>query len=106
MPALFPCRVKSEIIQDIAKDFPDIPMKEVAYAASTIIELIASALISGERVEIRGFGSFTLRYYRPRKAHNPRTGEKVATFERFRPHFKPGKELKKRINDAFLDEKT
>lgn len=99
----FPCRVKSAIIQDIASEFHDIPFQEVAYATSTVIELISSALISGDRVEIRGFGSFSLRYYQPRRAHNPKTGEKVATFGRYRPYFKPGKELKQRVNDTYIN---
>jgi integration host factor subunit beta len=97
-------RVKSQIIQDIAEKFKDIPIKHVAFASNTIIELMAAALIAGDRIEIRGFGSFALRYYPPRKAHNPKTGEIVATYGRYRAHFKPGKGLKKRINDTFLEE--
>ena len=61
---------------------------------------MSKSLILGRRIEIRGFGSFTLHYRAPRKAHNPKTGERVVTEAKYSPHFKPGKALRERINES------
>ncbi len=61
---------------------------------------MSEALIHGQRIEIRGFGSFSLHYRPPRNAHNPKTGEKVVTEAKYSPHFKPGKELRERVNSS------
>ena len=66
----------------------------------TIINCMTRALSAGERIEIRGFGSFSLRYRRPRIGRNPKSGIKVQINERYVPHFKPGKNLKKRVNQG------
>ena len=64
-----------------------------------ILETISDSLINKDRVEIRGFGSFELRYRQPRQARNPKTGEAVQTTGHYTIHFKPGKELKERVNN-------
>lgn len=90
--------IKSELITTLAAKMTDLTEKQVTEGTNKIIELMTSALIEGNRIEIRGFGSFTLHHRRPRNAHNPKTGERVVTKEKFSPHFKPGKELKERVN--------
>lgn len=92
--------IKSELIQKIADKFPQIPEKVVAQCVGTIIDNMSTTLASGERIEIRGFGSFSLHYRPPRNAHNPKTGERVLTAPKYSPHFKPGKGLRERINNA------
>lgn len=90
--------IKSELIEQIAARMTHLSEKQVADGINTIIELMSDALISGQRIEIRGFGSFSLHYRPPRNAHNPKTGEKVVTEAKHSPHFKPGKELRDRVN--------
>lgn len=72
--------------------------KELNQCTNLIIDLIRNTLGNGGRIEIRGFGSFCLHYQARRNAHNPKTGEKVIAQPRYRPHFKPGKELRDRVN--------
>lgn len=90
--------IKSELIEHIAARMTHLTEKQVADGINKIIELMSEALIDGERIEIRGFGSFSLHYRKPRHAHNPKTGEKVMTAAKYSPHFKPGKELRDRVN--------
>lgn len=66
-------------------------------AVRKLIEVMTASLSTGERIEIRGFGSFSLRYHPERTARNPKTGEKVRVSGKYVPHFKPGKELKNRV---------
>ena len=72
--------------------------KDVELGVNQIFDCIANALSKGDHVEIRGFGSFSLRYRKPRKARNPKTGEDVVTEAKYVPHFKPGKEMRERVN--------
>ena len=90
--------IKSELIKRIATHMADMPEKQVADSVNKILELMSDALIKGQRIEIRGFGSFSLHYRPPRNAHNPKTGEKVVTLAKHSPHFKPGKELRERVD--------
>ncbi len=90
--------IKSELIDNISAKMTHLPEKKVAKGINLILQSMSEALCEGERIEIRGFGSFRLRRRLPRTAHNPKTGEKVVTEEKFSPHFKPGKELKERVN--------
>lgn len=92
--------IKSELIDKLAARMTDLPEKQVAAAVNHILDLMADALVDGERIEIRGFGSFALRHRPPRAAHNPKTGEKVMTKSKYSPHFKPGKELRERVNES------
>lgn len=90
--------IKSELIKQIANQLMDIPEKKIAESVNHLIELMANELHQGRRIEIRGFGSFSLHHRPPRNAHNPKTGEKVLTEEKYSPHFKPGKALKERVD--------
>ena len=90
--------IKSELIADLSAKMTQLPEKQVADCINRILELMSEALINNKRIEIRGFGSFSLHYRAPRNAHNPKTGEKVVTAAKHSPHFKPGKELKERVN--------
>jgi len=90
--------IKSELIESLASKMTHLPEKQVADSINHILELMSEALINGKRIEVRGFGSFSLHYRPPRNAHNPKTGEKVITKAKYSPHFKPGKELRERVN--------
>ncbi len=90
--------IKSELIATLAATMTHMPEKQVTDSINHMLELMSAALINGERIEIRGFGSFSLHYRPPRNAHNPKTGEKVMTAAKYSPHFKPGKELRERVN--------
>ncbi|MEM7098149.1 MAG: integration host factor subunit beta [Pseudomonadota bacterium] len=74
--------------------------KDVELAVKTMIEQMSQTLASGDRIEIRGFGSFSLHYRAPRIGRNPKTGESVGLAGKHVPHFKPGKELRDRVNAA------
>ena len=89
---------KSDLIEKISFSHGQLPYKDVELSVKTIIERMADRLSSGERVEIRGFGSFSLHYRAPRMGRNPKTGERVSLRGKHVPHFKPGKELRERVN--------
>ncbi len=95
--------VKSDLIIALSEKV-SLPFKDVEMAVNQILDCMSTALSNGLRIEIRSFGSFRLNYCPPRRAHNPKTGEKVATIDKYRPHFKPGKELRERVNTAFLED--
>ncbi|KKO50490.1 integration host factor subunit beta [Arsukibacterium sp. MJ3] len=90
---------KSELIEKLATDFPHIQVKDVEASVKEILEQMAQSLSSNERIEIRGFGSFSLHYRAPRVGRNPKTGDKVELDGKYVPHFKPGKELRDRVKD-------
>lgn len=90
--------IKSELIENLAAKLTHLPEKQVTESVNHILELMSDALIKGKRIEVRGFGSFSLHYRKPRHAHNPKTGEKVTTDAKYSPHFKPGKELRERVD--------
>lgn len=90
--------VKSELINRIAEKLNGLPVKDVEIGINQILECMGNELCKGGRIEIRGFGSFCLHYRPARNAHNPKTGEKVATIPKHTPHFKPGKELRQKVN--------
>src|SRR6476619_1814852 len=92
--------IKSELITAISKQLSHLPEKDVVLAVNSVIEQISETLSQGGRIEIRGFGSFCLHYRPPRKAHNPKTGEKLVTEPKYAVHFKPGKELRDRVNGS------
>ena len=94
--------IKSQLIESLAAKMTHLPEKQVNDGINVILGLMSEALVKGQRIEIRGFGSFSLHYRPPRNAHNPKTGEKVVTEAKHSPHFKPGKELKERV-DASRD---
>jgi integration host factor subunit beta len=94
---------KSELIDVLAAEQDHLAYKDVEEAVRKVIDRMSAALASGERIEIRGFGSFSLHYRPPRIGRNPKTGESVALAGKHVPHFKPGKELRDRVNQAFQD---
>ena len=89
---------KSELIQIIAEKQIHLSEKDVEFAVKSMIDHMAQALSSGERIEIRGFGSFSLHFRPPRVVRNPKTGDAVTLQGKYVPHFKPGKELRARVN--------
>jgi integration host factor subunit beta len=89
---------KSELIEVLAYKNSNLPFRDVELAIKTLLEHMGEVLASGERIEIRGFGSFSLHYRPPRIGRNPKTGEAVALTGKYVPHFKPGKELRTRVN--------
>ena len=90
--------VKSELIEALQKRMPDMMLRDVELAVNAILEQIARALETGGRVEVRGFGVFSLHQHPARKARNPKTGEAVYLPSRSVVHFKPGKEMRDRAN--------
>lgn len=96
---------KSELIERITAQQPQLSAKDVELAVKTILEQMSDALASGDRIEIRGFGSFSLHYRAPRKGRNPKTGDAVELDGKYVPHFKPGKELRERVNASANESK-
>lgn len=95
-----PALTKSELVARIARDQPELEANAVDYAVGALLDRMAAGLAAGERVEIRGFGSLSLRHRQPRAGRNPRTGETVQVAEKWAPHFKPGAALRARVNRA------
>ena len=89
---------KSELIAQLAERFPQLVAKDADYAVKVILDAMTDALARGDRIEIRGFGSFALNYRPPRVGRNPKSGEKVHVPEKYVPHFKAGKELRERVD--------
>jgi integration host factor subunit beta len=90
--------IKSELIQQIAEDNPHLYQRDVERIVSTLFEEITAALARGDRVELRGFGAFSVKQRDPRLGRNPRTGEAVPVPQKSVPFFKAGKELRERMN--------
>ena len=91
---------KKELIEIISNEQEQLPYKDIELAIKTIIESMIDSLKKGKRIEIRGFGSFSLRYRKSRIGRNPKSGESVKIDERYVPHFKPGKDLKERVKTS------
>ncbi len=91
---------KSELIEIISAKQKHLPAKDVELAVKQLLEIMSDALATGERIEIRGFGSFSLHFRPPRQGRNPKTGEAAALAGKHVPHFKPGKDLRERVNDG------
>lgn len=89
---------KSELIEALAQKQSQLAYKDVELAVKTMLDHMALTLASGERIEIRGFGSFSLHFRPPRTGRNPKTGDAVSLTSKYVPHFKPGKELRERVN--------
>lgn len=90
--------LKSDLIEIISQHLPNLSKEDSTKSVNLIIELMTQSLSTPGRVEIRGFGSFAVRYHEPREARNPKSGEKVRTKGKYYAHFKPGKELRERVN--------
>ena len=92
---------KSELIERVAQKEPQLAYRDVEIAVKAILEHVADCLAGGRRVEIRGFGSFSLHYRPGRLGRNPKTGEPVSLPPKYAPHFKPGKELRERVDRTY-----
>lgn len=89
---------KSELIERLALKQLHLSAKDIESAVKDMLDMMANTLSSGDRIEIRGFGSFSLHYRAPRTGRNPKSGETVELGSKYVPHFKPGKELRERVN--------
>ena len=89
---------KSELIARLAERYPHLLAKDADYAVKTILDALSQSLANEERVEIRGFGSFVINRRPPRVGRNPKSGEKVSVPEKKVPHFKPGKDLREKVD--------
>ncbi|MCE7901435.1 MAG: integration host factor subunit beta [Gammaproteobacteria bacterium PRO9] len=90
---------KSELIEVLARKQKHLPTKDVELAVKHLLDLMSDALANGQRIEIRGFGSFSLHFRPARMGRNPKTGDAVALAGKYVPHFKPGKDLRDRVNE-------
>src|SRR4051812_43862069 len=91
---------KSELIARLGQRYPQLVAKDAASPVKMSLRAMSQALLDGNRIEIRGFGSFGLNYRPPRVGRNPKSGEKVHVPEKYVPHFKAGKELRERVDAA------
>jgi integration host factor subunit beta len=94
----FPQMTRSDIVEELANRFGQLTQRDAEFAVKAILDAMNSALVRGHRIEIRGFGSFTISRRPPRMGRNPRSGESVAIPERRVPHFKPGKALREAVD--------
>jgi len=94
---------KSELIEALSRQQSHLAYRDIELAVKCMIEQMSQALASGERIEIRGFGSFSLHFRPPRQGRNPKTGDSVSLDGKYVPHFKPGKELRERVNEKYLE---
>jgi integration host factor subunit beta len=92
--------IKSELVRALNEKLPELQVKDVELALNCILRQLADAIVQGERIEIRGFGSFNLHHRPPRVARNPKTGEAINLPAKVAVHFKPGKEMRDRVNAA------
>lgn len=90
--------IRSELLQELAQDNPELRSDEIEKVVDIFFEEIAQRLAEGGRVELRGFGAFSTREREARKGRNPRTGEAVDVESKYVPYFKPGKEMRERLN--------
>ncbi|MFT4190212.1 MAG: integration host factor subunit beta [Comamonas sp.] len=98
--------IRSDIVEALAAKFGQLTNKDSEQAVKTILDAMSDALVRGHRIEIRGFGSFSINRRPPRMGRNPRTGEAVAIAEKRVPHFKPGKALREAVDgQASAEEK-
>ncbi|MGI9280985.1 MAG: integration host factor subunit beta [Endozoicomonas sp.] len=95
---------RSELIERLTDQQDQLSVKDVELAIKSILEQMSQSLSGGMRVEIRGFGSFSLHYRAPRVGRNPKTGESVVLNGKYVPHFKPGKDMRDRVNSSLQDQ--
>ncbi|MGB0866176.1 MAG: integration host factor subunit beta [Granulosicoccaceae bacterium] len=89
---------KSELIEVLSRQQSHLAQKDVELAVKVLLESMSRSLSGGDRIEVRGFGSFSLHFRPPRLGRNPKSGDTVALHGKYVPHFKPGKELRERVN--------
>ena len=93
-----PAMTRSDLVVDLAERFGQITQRDTEFAVKTILDAMSDALARGHRIEIRGFGSFSINHRPPRVGRNPRSGEQVVVPEKRVPHFKPGKGLREAVD--------
>ncbi|MFO8156277.1 MAG: integration host factor subunit beta [Pseudomonadota bacterium] len=91
---------KSELIERLARSQSHLPYRDVEASVKLVLDEMANSLANGDRIEIRGFGSFSLHYRPPRMGRNPKTGEQVPLGAKYVPHFKPGKQMRERVDEG------
>lgn len=92
--------IKSELVSRLAERNPHLYQRDVEHIVNAVLDEVTSALTRGDRVELRGFGAFSVKNRPARTGRNPRTGQKVAVTEKYVPFFKTGKEMRERLNDG------
>ncbi len=100
-PELMSSLTKSDLIDNLSKNQGNLIHKDVKIAVYHLLKIMGDTLSTGGRIEIRGFGSFRLHYHPPRTGRNPKSGEVVNLSGKYVPHFKPGKELRERVNGKY-----
>lgn len=103
-PSLLTHMTRSDLVEELAARFSQLTQRDAEFAVKTILDAISDTLVHGNRIEIRGFGSFSVNHRPPRMGRNPRSGESVAIPEKRVPHFKPGKALREAVEAKTLDE--
>ncbi len=93
---------RAELVERLAFATPQLSLRDVELAVKILLTHLTEALASGQRIELRGFGSFSLHYLPPRVGRNPRTGHPVSLPGRYIPHFKPGKALREQVNRSHV----
>lgn len=91
---------RSDLVEELAARFGQLTHRDAEYAVKAILDAMSEALARGHRIEIRGFGSFSLHYRPPRVGRNPKSGDPVSLPAKYVPHFKPGKQLRDRIDQT------
>ena len=94
---------RSDLVEELASQFNQLTQRDAETAVKSILDAMNDALVRGHRIEIRGFGSFTINRRPPRVGRNPRSGESVQIPEKRVPHFKPGKALREAVDQGSLD---
>ena len=89
---------RSDLVEELANQFGQLTHRDAEYAVKTLLDAVSDAMVRGHRIEIRGFGSFSVNRRPPRMGRNPRSGESVAIPEKRVPHFKPGKALREAVD--------
>jgi integration host factor subunit beta len=89
---------RSDIVEELASRFSQLTQQDAEFAVKAILDAMNDALVRGQRIEIRGFGSFSVSHHAPRMGRNPHNGESVAIPQRRVPHFKPGKALREAVD--------
>ena len=95
---------KSELIENLSRKLDHLAYRDIELSVKSLLEQMSQSLSNGDRIEIRGFGSFSLHHRPARVGRNPKTGESVALPAKFVPHFKPGKELRERVDEGMHQE--
>ena len=90
---------RTDLINALTQRDIQLPKEDIEAAVKALLNYMAEALEQGDRIEVRGFGGFSLHYHQPRMGRNPKTGDAVAVPAKYVPRFKPGKELRERVNE-------